>query len=340
MDGTKLVEALAREHAEHLRWLAGRHRSTLTPEVLEEVLQESYAKAITALGRTPAPTFRDHDAARGWLRRIADNAAIDAVRARDGRRAGSRPQTVELEDADAHPADPEAEEALLGEAERDHGVHVIARAIRELPDHYQRILRWRYRNGMEPQAIAKLERISTRSYEGRHYRAMAALREAVAALDLGTGCGETRRQLRRRLGGPSARHARAHVETCMPCLAFERRLRGALSLVPLSPTGVALELMFRPAHGGAAAKSAPATKAGSAHGATWAKAVAGAAATTVAAAGATAAIAAGGAQPAITPVHAGRSPSRTAPPHAAAALREAVPQVARGFLARRPLREG
>ena len=87
----------------------------------------------------------------------------------------------------------------------------------------------------------------------------------------------------------------------MPCLAFERRLRGALSLVPLSPTGVALELMFRPAHGGAAAKSAPATKAGSAHGATWAKAVAGAAATTVAAAGATAAIAAGGAQPAITP---------------------------------------
>ena len=117
---------------------------------------------------------------------------------------------------------------------------------------------------MEPQAIAKLERISPRSYEGRHRRAMAALREAVAGLDLGAGCGETRRQLRRRLGGPSARQARAHVETCMPCLAFERRLRGALSLVPLSPTGVALELMIRPAHGGAGAQTGSAAKAGSA----------------------------------------------------------------------------
>ena len=340
MDGTKLVEALAREHAEHLRWLAGRHRNALTPEVLEEVLQESYAKAITALGRTPAPTFRDHDAARGWLRRIADNAAIDAVRARDGRRPGSRPQTVELEDADAHPADPEAEEALLGEAERDHGVHVIARAIRELPDHYQRILRWRYRNGMEPQAIARLERISPRSYEGRHYRAMAALREAVAGLDLGTGL--------RRDPPPAAPAARRAVR---PARARPRRDLHAVPRVrapaarralarPALAHRRALELMIRPAHGGAAAKSAPATKAGSAHGATWAKAVAGAAATTVAAAGATAAIAAGGAQPAITPSALGRSPSRTAPPHAAAALREAVPQVARGFLARRPLREG
>jgi RNA polymerase sigma factor (sigma-70 family) len=309
MHGSHLIEALAREHGAHLRWLAARHRGALTPEVLEEVLQEAYAKAIAALGKTPAPTFPNHDAARGWLRQIAHRTAVDAIRARDGRRPGSRPRTVELDDADAHATDPEgeAEESVLGEAGRDHDAHVIARAIGELPDHYQRILRWRYRHGMEPQAIARLERISARSYEGQHRRAMAALRAAVAGLDLGAGCGETRRHLRRRLGGllePSARQARVHVETCMPCLAFERRLRGALALAPLSPTAVAMELLIRPAAGAAPAAKATA---GAAHGSTWAKVLAGAAASTVAVAGATAAIAAGGAQPPSTPTALGEA---------------------------------
>jgi DNA-directed RNA polymerase specialized sigma24 family protein len=126
MDGQRLLDDRAREHAAHPRWLGARCPTKLLPEALEEVLQDAYAKAMTALTRKVAATFHCHDDARGRFRRVADRTAIDALRARDGRRPGLRPQVVELSD-DGPLLGEDLEESLLGAAERDHRMHMIAR---------------------------------------------------------------------------------------------------------------------------------------------------------------------------------------------------------------------
>lgn len=85
-DQLDALDRLAADHDAHLRWLAGRFPASLTAEDREDVLQEAYARALQAFASASPPSFSGADARRAWLRRLAGNAAVDALRARHGRR--------------------------------------------------------------------------------------------------------------------------------------------------------------------------------------------------------------------------------------------------------------
>jgi hypothetical protein len=76
---------------------------------------------------------------------------------------------------------------------------------------------------------------------------MKALGHALSRLTLGPGCGQARVLLRKKpeaLLDPRAGGMRIHVEECTACRAFERQLRGALAVVPLSPAALGAKLML------------------------------------------------------------------------------------------------
>jgi DNA-directed RNA polymerase specialized sigma24 family protein len=229
-----LVGELALEHSAHLAWLRRRFPA-LGAELVADALQTAYADALEQLRLPPErrPRFDSYDAARGWLRTIAGNAARRGVR---------RSSVVEVavgDDPEQAPgkATPAADAELLARAEDAHLRESMVRALADLPDDHARVLRWRYLDGLSPDAIMSLEGLDTHGqYEGRHRRAMDALRRSLARVRLGPSCTEARVLLVRR---PEAyldgRRIAAHVDTCVPCQAYGRSLRGALAALPLSP---------------------------------------------------------------------------------------------------------
>jgi DNA-directed RNA polymerase specialized sigma24 family protein len=229
-----LIGQLAMEHAAHVKWLQGRFPGCASG-VLEDALQTAYAEALQQL-REPSdrrPEFGSYDAARGWLRTIAANTARRTLR-----RVAEVPLTGdEGWETDAAPA---ADSELLDRAEREHVHDELQRALAELTDEHARFLRWRYVENLSPATIMSLEDFSTvGQYDGRHRRALDALRNALVRLQPDRGCGEARVLLLRQPDAfIAAKRAAAHVAGCVPCQAYQRRLRGALAAMPLSPASL------------------------------------------------------------------------------------------------------
>jgi DNA-directed RNA polymerase specialized sigma24 family protein len=230
----QLVGQLAMEHTSHVKWLHGRFPGC-DGALLEDALQTAYAEALHQLRAASdrRPEFASYDAARGWLRTIAANTAKRTLRG-----AGETP----LPDDDGWDAGttPAADSELLDRVEREQVHDGLARALADLSDEHARFLRWRYVENLPPASIMALEGFSTLGqYDGRHRRALAALRTALVRLQPDTGCAKARVLLVRHpdafLG---AKRAAAHVVACVPCQAFQRRLRGALAAMPLSPLGL------------------------------------------------------------------------------------------------------
>jgi RNA polymerase sigma factor (sigma-70 family) len=229
-----LLGELALEHSAHLAWLRRRFPA-FGPELLADALQAAYAEALEQL-RLPderRPQFESYDAARGWLRTIAANAARRSVR-RSGVVEVSVGDDMEHSSAETTPA---ADADLLSRAEDEHLRESMDRALAGLSDDHARVLRWRYLDNLSPDAIMLLEGLGTHGqYEGRHRRAMDALRRSLARVQLSPSCKEARVLIVR---SPEAflsgRRIAAHVDTCVPCQAYSRNLRGALAAMPLSP---------------------------------------------------------------------------------------------------------
>jgi RNA polymerase sigma factor (sigma-70 family) len=254
-----LVGRLAGEHADHVRYLRRRFRTSFRPDELDEVVREAYVRALASI-EAAAPgdlRFASYDKARGWFREIARHTAIDEIRARDGRRASEkrlRPQVLSLDrfaddqerdDAWDNPAlrDPDVdteEEGLLW-SERDHAQQVLAAALERVRPELLRLLRARYLDNLEPDAIQRLEGLSPTQYERQHTRALKALRKALGGLELGRSCKEVRLQLQDHMVGLLDEHALvrrdAHLAGCRPCQLFSLQLRGALAALPLPAVG-------------------------------------------------------------------------------------------------------
>jgi RNA polymerase sigma factor (sigma-70 family) len=254
-----ILARLARDNDHHLRWLRHEFSASFGEEDLADLLQDGYGRATVALKGEQPPTFPDWDHAVAWFRRVCRNTAIDGKRRRDGRRESeraARPTFVPLdplaEGGDRHECalavlDDDLEAIEVDSAERE-ADEAILEALRRLPDKHARVLVWRYQDNLAPEAIMRLEGLdSVKQYEGRHYRAVKALGQALSRLTLGPGCGQARVILRKKpeaLLDPAAGGVRVHVEECAACRAFERRLHGALAVVPLSPAALGAKLML------------------------------------------------------------------------------------------------
>ena len=254
-----ILTRLARDNDDHLRWLRREFGGSFQEEDLADLLQDGFGRAAVALKREEPPTFPDWPHAVAWFRRVCKNTAIDGKRHRDGRRESERAARPTYVSLDPLGEDGERYESAL--AVLDDGLEAIdtdgadrevdeaiLEALRRLPDKHARILVWRYEDNLAPEAIMRLEGLdSIKQYEGRHYRAMKALGHALSRLTLGPGCGQARVLLRKKpeaLLDPRAGGMRIHVEECTACRAFERQLRGALAVVPLSPAALGAKLVL------------------------------------------------------------------------------------------------
>jgi DNA-directed RNA polymerase specialized sigma24 family protein len=254
-----ILARLASDNDDHLRWLRREFTGSFGDEDLADLLQDGFGRATVALKGEQPPTFPDWDHAVAWFRRVCKNTAIDGKRRRDGRRESeraARPTFVPLdpptEGGERHDValavlDDDLEAIDTGSVEREVD-EAILEALRRLDDKHARILVWRYEDNLAPEAIMRLEGLdSIKQYEGRHYRAVKALGKALSRLTPGAGCGQARLILRKKpeaLLDPAAGAVRIHIEDCAACRAFERQLRGALAVVPLSPAALGAKLIL------------------------------------------------------------------------------------------------
>jgi RNA polymerase sigma-70 factor (ECF subfamily) len=137
-------------------------------DLVEDVLQETWLTAVRRI-RTFDP---GQGSFAGWLRGIAANLLRNHLR-RLRLRSGAAAVTASARTAE--PADRELER--LDEAER------IARALAELPDRYEAVLRAKYLDGRSMAEIAEAGRETVKAVESLLTRARQAFRDAYLRLE-------------------------------------------------------------------------------------------------------------------------------------------------------------
>lgn len=144
-------------------------------ELALEIVQTTLARALARI-----ESYRGEAALLTWLCACCGNEIRMHFRAR-----GTAPQEVELDERTSlarsglgpqPPADPER--ALLGRETRAL-VHVALDAV---PEHYGRVLEWKYLENLPVQQIAERLTLGTKAAESLLTRARAAFRKVYAEL--------------------------------------------------------------------------------------------------------------------------------------------------------------
>lgn len=139
-------------------------RSAGMAELADDIVQETWLTAVRRIG-----SFRP---ARGgfdqWLRGVAANVIRNRLR----HRRRNRPTST----ADEETASPtESDAAEMADA--------VARALAELPSHYEEVLRAKYLDGLSVRAIGDRSGNSAKAIESLLTRARQAFREAFLAAE-------------------------------------------------------------------------------------------------------------------------------------------------------------
>jgi len=172
----------------------------------------------------------------GWVLVTARRTLVDKHRAAVGRHKelNKRRTFVASELVDA--AEQRISETELVELLEDGAAEDATEAMARLSAEHQRLLtlaieRTRYGD------VADILGISPKAAKARTLRAWGALRQAFIETERGPECATIRRQLvrpRRRgtVGAGDQRRMIAHLETCAPCRAYEKRMKGLIATTP------------------------------------------------------------------------------------------------------------
>lgn len=144
-------------------FLAHVRRKLPSNEVAEDVLQESYLRAMRA-----APDLRTTDRLIPWFYRILNNAVIDLYRHRASRPT-EQPLTTGLEDT--LPAIPQEDRGILCECFRS--------VLPTIKPEYAELLERMDLQEAEPDTVARDLGISRNNLKVRHHRARQALRRRL-----------------------------------------------------------------------------------------------------------------------------------------------------------------
>jgi RNA polymerase sigma-70 factor (ECF subfamily) len=132
-------------------------------DLAEEVVQETWLTAVRRI--------RSFEPARGsfagWLRGIAANVLRNHLRRQDRRNGRSLPQSLSTADA----------------LEQREQAERIARALAELPEHYEAVLRAKYLDDQSVADIAAARGETPKAVESLLTRARQAFREAYLNLE-------------------------------------------------------------------------------------------------------------------------------------------------------------
>ena len=153
--------AMRELYARHIRYLTGVAARYVDDGELHDVLQESFIKIYTAIGRFE---YRGAGSLRAWLSRIVVNVALDHLR----HSAKTSPFT-QYEDI-AQEEEPEVE---------DVPIEIIHRFIRELPPGYRTIFNLYVFEEQSHHEIAQRLGISESTSASQLHRAKAILAQKI-----------------------------------------------------------------------------------------------------------------------------------------------------------------
>lgn len=130
---------------------------------IEDVVQETYIRAVNALGSFH---YQGEASLRGWLMRIAQNYIRSRIRKHS-------PQLTEI----AHSI---IESGILTPSEitsRNEQLLRLSAALKKLPDHHQEVLRLRYVEGFTFEEIAQTLGLTSSAVRGLHRNAIQSLKK-------------------------------------------------------------------------------------------------------------------------------------------------------------------
>jgi RNA polymerase sigma factor (sigma-70 family) len=245
-------EELARNAADFRRGLRARFGDALSAEDIEDIVQTAL------INKAPASDDGRNSRQRAaWFARVVHHAAIDYLRARDGRnRAGRRPRQLSLNlIADHCHGDPGIAVAALRveddglDAERldseydAEAVRTFARrALGRLSREDRRLIGLRYRDGLSNALLAEEVGLTVKGLEKRWARVWVAfVTEAAGDAVTDEACGPLRAAIAcRELGTASSEVAarwEAHLQECPACRVWQHVGSQAAGAIPMLPMG-------------------------------------------------------------------------------------------------------
>lgn len=245
-------EELARNAAEFRRGLRCRFHNALSAEDVEDIVQ-------TAL-MNKAPVVDDGRSQRqrsAWFARVLDHAAIDYLRARDGRnRAGRGPRQLSLDGIDEM-YDGEAEvvvsalrvdddaldpERLDRDFDTDMTRKLVRRTLGRLSPEDRRLINLRHRDELSNAELADAFGLTIKGLEKRWARVWVAFVNAAAGEEVaGDSCSAMRHAVAGHDAGRSRRDEvarwEAHLQECPACRVWQHVGARAAAAIPTLPIG-------------------------------------------------------------------------------------------------------
>ena len=150
----------------HIRYLtAVCSRYIPDDEDVREVLQESFTRILTSLGKFE---YRGENSLRAWMTRIVVNEALAFLRRRP------KGRKVDLDDEDADIAQEEGDDSL-----HDVPMGVIMNMIRQLPEGYRTVFNLYVFGNLNQNEIAGMLGIGPKSVSSQFSRAKAKLLKMI-----------------------------------------------------------------------------------------------------------------------------------------------------------------
>jgi RNA polymerase sigma-70 factor, ECF subfamily len=143
------------------------YMETGDPHQAEDLLQETLLTAFRSLGQVTEPAKF-----RGWLLRIAQNAAIDAARRGSRQKRNKEPQTGNLKLAQVPGVSP----GPHAQAETEETRQQVLAILRSLPEEYREPLSLRYLAGADYETIQMQMGLSNGSLRGLLHRGLKLMR--------------------------------------------------------------------------------------------------------------------------------------------------------------------
>ncbi|HVH45579.1 MAG TPA: sigma-70 family RNA polymerase sigma factor [Labilithrix sp.] len=177
-DDAELLGLIARGEVRALGELYDRYSSTLFPIALRILRERSEAEdvlhdAFVAVSERAGQFAPERGSVVAWLVTLVRNLSIDRTRRRE--RRGALVREVLPFEPPASVPDPERLTAEAGER------HAIRRALAALPEAQRKTLEVAFFEGLSYPEIAERENVPLGTIKSRAARALAALRDALAA---------------------------------------------------------------------------------------------------------------------------------------------------------------
>src|SRR4051812_9710438 len=172
----------------------------------------------------------------GWLLVIARRRVLDGHKAKFGRAKDSRQRRVFVSAEAEELAEQRISTSELVELLENGAANDATVALAQLGDE-QRQLVTLWLEGEPYGVVGEILGISAKAAKERTQRAFGALRQTFIASERDETCARVRRLLARRrsrgTAGAQERHLIvAHLESCGPCLAYEKRMKGVIATTP------------------------------------------------------------------------------------------------------------